>query len=203
MRTRTYAAFAVAAVAASAMSMPVFAAEERGYLGLSVGKAQFPDACNDLNTLGVQGDCDDSDSALKIYGGSRIYENFAVEAFYSDFGSISAEGTTTDGDNATANAEVSGFGASAVGLLPLSRSIDLMAKLGMLYWDVESSSTVGGVSESNDDTGMDPTFGVGAQYTITSNVALRVEWERFDVGDSDTTGEDTIELMSVGMSAHF
>ena len=38
---------------------------------------------------------------------------------------------------------------------------------------------------NDDDSGTDPTYGVGLQYRFTDHVALRGEYSRFEVEDTD------------------
>jgi len=52
--------------------------------------------------------------------------------------------------------------------------------------------------------GKDTTWGLGAKYNLSSNVALRLEWQRYyDVGDSSITGKSNIEVWSLGIVLKF
>jgi hypothetical protein len=45
--------------------------------------------------------------------------------------------------------------------------------------------------------------GLGAKLSFTESVHARVEWERFaDIGDDDT-GQDDVDLLSVGLGFAF
>ena len=103
--------------------------------------------------------------------------------------------------------EVSGFGVAAVGSWPVHDRIDIVGKLGLFRWDVdlEVESFVNGaltdrISES--ESGTDPFFGIGANFAVASNFALRAEWDRYtNVGDDDVTGETDVDFF--GVSAIF
>jgi OOP family OmpA-OmpF porin len=41
------------------------------------------------------------------------------------------------------------------------------------------------VTGNTDDSGTDPTYGVGVQYRFTDHVALRGEYSRFEVEEAD------------------
>ena len=38
---------------------------------------------------------------------------------------------------------------------------------------------------NSDDSGTDPTYGLGVQYRFTDHVALRGEYSRFEIEDTD------------------
>ena len=53
----------------------------------------------------------------------------------------------------------------------------------MQRWDLDRA--IPSIVGNTDDNGTDPTYGVGVQYRFTDNVALRGEYSRFEVEDTD------------------
>ena len=94
-----------ALVAAAAGISPLAVAQDSGwYIGAMAGQSNFKD-CTAPN-------CDDSDTALGIFGGYQFHKNFAAELGYTDLGKASAPGF--------ADAEATGFELVGVGSFPLT-----------------------------------------------------------------------------------
>ncbi|MBN1006917.1 outer membrane beta-barrel protein [Amphritea pacifica] len=169
---------------------PAVANAGGGYLGASYGYTKLELSNTEkaaLNSFGITV-TDDSDQGYKIFGGYRYNDYFAVEAFYADFGDLELSNGAV-----TVSEETSGYGLSAVGLLPVTENIDLFAKAGVMRWSIDATSNIGGTA-GND--GNDITFGVGAEYTLDV-VTVRAEMERFEIGDS------SMDLVSVGLALNF
>jgi opacity protein-like surface antigen len=137
----------------------------RGYVSGFIGQSE----------LDVDG-FDDDDTSFRFGGGYRLNENFAVEGYYIDYG----EAETTFG-RFRATAEATAFQFQAVGLLPVSSTVDLYGKLGLALWDAELS--VSGFEA--DDDGTDLVFGFGANFNIRERITLRVEYEIAELDDAD------------------
>jgi OOP family OmpA-OmpF porin len=127
---------------------------------------------------------DESDTAFKILGGYQINRNFAVEAAY---------GFLFDKEVQGANFEVTAFEVVGVASFPIADKLSVYGKLGFAMWEVEASAF--GLSASDDGT--DLTFGLGLQYDLTPKLALRGQWQRYDVSDEDA------DLFSVGLIYRF
>lgn len=141
-------------------------AQDKGfYAGAGVGQS-FVD----------EGAYDDEDTAFTVFGGYQFNRYFGLEAGYADFGKIEPDvaGPAFEGDSAY---------LTAVGTLPITDKFSAYAKAGLHRWNVDTS--LPGVTGNNDDSGSDPTYGVGAQYRFTDRVALRGEYSRFEVEDVD------------------
>lgn len=155
--------------------------------------------------LSTSGDLDEDDWGWKLFGGYRFHENFAVEAFYADFGEIDldlAAGDTVEGMVALVpidfNIDAQSFGASAILLLPVSDEVDFFGKLGIHSWDVDANLSGGGITVDADDNGTDAFFGVGASFAPTENVSLRLEYEAYLFDGSNDLG-----LTTLGLELHF
>lgn len=177
---------------------------------------------------------DDKDKAWNIYGGVNISQNFGIEVGYTDLGN------TADlyySDPISAVQETNAISLAAVGRVPLGKNsrASVYGKAGVARW--KSETTVSGHfgTAQNPDrngnhvnygsgtkvsaTGTSPVVGVGLEYDVSSNAALRVGWDRYyDVGEeSEIVGikEDVItraqpktlktdvDVISAGMNYSF
>lgn len=157
-------------------SMTAVGADKGWYAGASVGESKASDWCNiDF------GDCEDTDTAWKLFGGHQINKNFAAELGYADLGEVTDVGV---------GIETKTIAVSALGMIPVGQASNIFGRLGFNRWDLSSS-------QLGDDSGTDPVYGIGASFGMGPAAALRLEWERFDVDDSD------IDLLSVGVTYAF
>jgi OOP family OmpA-OmpF porin len=187
----------VLCVAHSAMAQ-----EDKYYVGLSIGQSKFKDACTGLDpSSGFVGNCKDTDTAFKVYGGAYLTKNWGGEIAYVDFGKTTADGTFL-GIPATARTKVNGLILDATG--PLGDQFSVFAKLGILGWHVDSNAALSGFgSASLSASGSSLTYGIGAQFNFTKAFGVRAEWEHFDKVGDDSTGKSDIELGSVGVVYKF
>ena len=120
-----------------------------------------------------EGAYDDEDTAFSLFGGYELNRYFAVEGGYADFGEIEPNaGTALEADT---------FHLTAVGTFPVNDVFSLYAKAGAHRWDADTSLSILG----GDDTGTDPTYGIGGQYRFNDRFALRAEVSRFELEDTD------------------
>jgi OOP family OmpA-OmpF porin len=182
----------------SAVPFAVLAQDARFYLGGSFGQAEAEGVCDDVRLLvtgiGSVGACDEKDSAWKFFGGYQLNRNFALEASYFDYGSVSASGQTF-GVPFSVSGDATAFGLAAVGILPLGSQFSLFGKLGLLSteMDVAAAGIGGAFSESDSETGLH--IGVGVMFDLGRNFSIRAEWERND--------EAEIDMMSLGAQFRF
>lgn len=167
------AAFGLALCAAT---LPALAKDSGGYVGGSIGLTTI-DICDDLAALGATS-CDDEGTGFKIFGGYKFSPHLSVEGGYLDFGEISASFGSSSG---TAEADA-GF-ATVVGFLPVAARFSLFGKVGVFFWDMSATGSAGSVS----DDGTDALLGIGLNYDITDQFAVRAEFESYDIGDDGVT----------------
>ncbi|TWI01860.1 opacity protein-like surface antigen [Luteimonas cucumeris] len=142
------------------------AADEPGfYLGAGVGQSFVDEAAYD-----------DEDTAFSAFGGYQFNRYFGIEAGYADFGKLQASGA---GRALEANAAY----LTAVGTVPFTEQFSGYAKAGFQRWDLDNA--IPSLTRSSDDSGSDPTYGLGLQYRFNDKVALRGEYSRFEVEDID------------------
>src|SRR5262245_29121134 len=165
------------------------------YLGGSFGKSDF-DKGNAIPDLITSGSVDGKDSGFKIFGGYQFNQHFGVELAYVDLGKAKYSGMFGALPVTGGTVDTTGLNISAVGTIPLNPSFELFGKIGVFAWDAKARDTTGGVPFSGSDDGADVSFGIGASYNITKNVAVRAEWEWFKAVDN-------ISLLSLGIAFKF
>jgi len=183
----------------TAMTLFAMPALSQGlYGGLSVGQAKMSEACDNFDNVGFTGRCDDDDTAWKATVAYQITSMFAVEAFYANFGMVKVNGSIA-GQPVVTEADLYGFGTALVGRVPLTKSLSVFGKAGLLIdWDVDYSGLINasGQTVDFDDDGLaDPMYGIGADYVINKSLSMRVEWERFE--------EIDVDLFSTGLVYKF
>ncbi|WP_051176365.1 outer membrane beta-barrel protein [Luteimonas mephitis] len=157
---------ALFAVLSGAAAFGAQAADAPGfYAGVGAGQS-FVD----------EGAYDDEDTAFSAFGGYQFNRYFGLEAGYADLGKLEPD--------AVGNAlEASSVYFTAVGTLPFTEKFSGYAKAGMQRWDLDTA--IPGLVGTRDDSGTDPTYGVGLQYRFNDSVALRGEYSRFEIEDVD------------------
>jgi len=168
------------------------------YVGGSIGQAQAEEGCDDLDDLGFVGSCDDDDTAWKATVGYQFTPNWGVEAFYADFGKAEINGAIS-GVPVSTEADLYGFGAAAVGTIPLTEQFSVFGKIGMLVdWDIDYSGSIGSPGTSFDfdeDGSSDVMYGIGVDYSINEKISIRAEYEYFD--------EIEVDFFSAGVTYKF
>jgi len=143
------------------------AGADDAYAGFSVGNAS-PDSSSFDNAIG-----------WKVFGGYQLNEILAVEGGYISFGEM--DGPTESG--ATTVFEATGLEVAAVGNYPINSQFSIFGKVGLLAWDGETSNPNPVFSFT--DTGTDVFFGLGGQYEISGNLAMRASWESYTMDNFD------------------
>ena len=164
---------ALVALLSAVVATPVMAAETGFYAGANLGMASTSYANLSSNT----------GTAVSFLGGYQINKNFAVEAAYHDFGSIKP--------TANSSFKITGYGVSAVGILPMDAQWSLLGKLGV------ASTSIAITPTKADNTSL--SFGIGAQYNLNKNIGIRAGYDLYAVGNTNTnTNTATTSVLSVG-----
>jgi OOP family OmpA-OmpF porin len=194
--------FIVAGLLLSTGPAPAFAQDDAGfYVGGGIGQSELKDAC-DGDGLTVT-DCDDTDTAWKLFAGYSFNKYFAVEGGYIDFGEASLTGTEL-GIPFSATAEAWGITAHAVGALPIWEGFSIIGRAGAVFWNVDTEVSALGLTASEDDDGISLAVGAGVQWMFGRNFGIRAEYEFFDgIGDDETTGESDIQVLSLSVLFKF
>lgn len=158
----------IVALGLAAIAPPAFASP---YVSLNFGEASYEIDC----AAGLS--CDEKDKAHKFALGWQFNRHLAAEAAYTDLGQADLSGP---GFGAYLHA--SAYELSAVGTFPLHGIFSALGRLGIAY-----GKSKFGRDLSGEETSTALTFGAGLQLDFTKNVAVRLQWQRFDVeGDVDT-----------------
>jgi len=137
------------------------------YLGAYLGNAQYKEI-------------DDSSAAFSLFGGYHLNEVLAIDVAYIDFGEAEKSGTKV---------EATAFSLGILGKGPVRTDLTLFGKVGLASWDIDVSP--GSLS----DYGTDVYFGIGADYDISGNSAVRFGLDRYALnGDFD----EDITVFSIG-----
>ncbi len=166
---------------------PIPALADSGfYIGAAAGGAT-----QDIE-LGGPPELEEDDTAFKVFGGYKfdmLVVDLGVELGYVDFGE--AEIDTAAGELVFDPTGINLWGVAGFELGP----VDLFAKLGVIAWDVETTSFAGTVS----DDGTDFALGLGAGFDI-GKVQIRGEYELYDPSDSVVT---MLSMVSLGVVYRF
>ncbi|MDH5355773.1 MAG: outer membrane beta-barrel protein [Gammaproteobacteria bacterium] len=147
------------------------------YGGINIGRG-------DLDFSGY-----DDSSSLSLYAGNNLSDNGAYEFGYTDLGQFDVSGVPGT------YIEVTGFEITGIGKMPVSNSVDLFAKFGIYFWNLDAvifGTNIGG----DDDNSI--TLGAGADFSFNGNVSGRVAFQQYsDVSDEDITN------ISIGIHTNF
>jgi hypothetical protein len=172
--TTTAASAALALAAGSA-----FAQDNTEGLYVGGGFGDFMVEINDIDDVNdAVADFDEDDSASKFFAGWRLNRFLALQGDYYDLGNM----TTTFKSQQVA-AKTDGFAASVVGTLPLA-FIELFARAGLIFYDVEVDRGTTSVVDEGDD---DFVYSAGIGFVLFERVNLQLEYEVLDIKELDTS----------------
>ena len=160
-----------------------------GYVGLSVGQSKYKVDAGNVGGFNY----DDKDTAFKLYGGGMFNQNFGMELGYVNFGEIDRAGGTT---------EAHGLNLSLVAKAPIGDRFDVFGKVGTTYGWTKTSSVAGTGVAGGKDNGFGVSYGIGASYYFTPQVAATLEYESHDfkfAGDR----KDRVQAVTVGMRYNY
>jgi OOP family OmpA-OmpF porin len=186
----------------------------------SVGQSEFKDsrhaADNALagsagltidGAAGLPSNFDNTDTGYKLQLGYSINSNLAVEGGYVNLGEQNYRVNFTTGEG-RARVDDRGWNLDAVGILPVDGAFSVFGKVGVIdakvNYHLAGEDAGGAIVDSREKYKWSPNFGVGAAYAINDAAAVRLELERFaDLGKQSTTGEQNVDLASLGISYRF
>lgn len=162
--------------AAASFSAPALA---QGYFGLGLGANFY----NDAETWGIE----DESSAFEVKGGVRLVDVLAVEMSYLNLGEFRDFAEERD-------IGFSGVTLSGKAILPLGDQMDVYAKMGLFFWELDEKW---GRTDYFLDEGEDLIFGVGASFYVTEQVSVDLEYRALEMLELES------ELFTVGISFSF
>ncbi|RFA29037.1 hypothetical protein CAI21_11370 [Alkalilimnicola ehrlichii] len=150
----------------------VFSQERPSGLEAFVGGGIGYYRLNDGDFLDEDERLKDDRLSVKVFGGIEISRILGLELGYVNFGEA-------EGDVTSLNAD--GWTVAGILALPITENFAPYGKFGRLHWDADVSA--GPISRS--DSGEDNFYGVGARFALSEQLDLRIEYERFDLADTD------------------
>lgn len=175
---------------------PITAFADSGlYVGGSIGGASLELDFGDTGIPDFPTEIDEDDTAYKLFAGYKFdlpVIDFGIEGGYVDFGKPDFGVEVAD---VAIDVELDPTGFNLWGIAGIEAGpVDLFAKLGYVFWDLEVSVPGTNVSESDD--GSDIGYGVGAAIGL-GPLQLRGEYEIYDVEDAD------LSMLSLGIAYQF
>lgn len=147
-------------------------AQERGYIGLSLGPSKGSVTNADGQRIGQDNDV----VAFKGYAGYALNRHLAIEGGYAGTtGKLRFEGERF-GAATDPRADMSAFYVALRGKVAVGASVDIFAKLGVARNRFELT---GAGARDFDVTAVKPMLGVGIAWRVTDQVALTVELEHY------------------------
>jgi opacity protein-like surface antigen len=206
---------AIAALA-SVIIVPTVSAEGSFYGGISYGNAK--NSKGPCNKAEEKIKCDKEDNGFKIVAGIQAFDFLAFELDYLDLGESNFtlrgypyQGIPTNLDNGKTTYE--GWGASIVPSIKIIDNLKAFGRLGFINSTVETKTDVSPVDNSpvqfadfkssSRDTDMSGRWGVGLQYDINEQFAVRIEYEELRDLGNDETGEVDDDFTSAGVIYKF
>lgn len=182
MRVKGLIASALLAGLFCGASTSAFAGDLKNWIGISFGKTDY----NNNNLSGITpGTVDSTDSNWKIFLGFPITSNLGLEVGYMALGNQSISNGTS---NSSAKAKI--YNVDLLGKIDVRDDVFVFGKAGFYWWGMHSDTTISGTHTSADDDGFKLKYGLGLQYNPTTEIGLRLEWERLDkLGFKGTTGQ--------------
>jgi opacity protein-like surface antigen len=137
-----------------------------GHAGLSVGRAKLHADC----PAGANCDLRDN-SSWRVFGGGKFNNNFGAEVGLMDLGDFERGGghTTSRGLDLALLAGVP---------VPVGQNSSVFGKLGASYL---RTHVAGSGFTTGKENGWGPRVGVGAQFGLTQNWAIRLDADRYRV----------------------
>lgn len=180
---------------AGALAAAPAAAQDKGlYAGGSVGQAEYADICDDFSGVRT---CQDHDTGWRVFAGYNYNRNFALELGYAELGEAAVESP-----GLAFVSRVTGFDLSALFSFGIADRLSLFGRLGAYRMRTAVDFSVGGVPGDDGETNTGFTYGAGLGYQL-GKLGLRAEWQHWDNVGGGTTGEETIDLYSVGLLWRF
>ncbi|OLF52949.1 outer membrane beta-barrel protein [Pseudomonas chlororaphis] len=114
-----------------------------------------------------QSHLNDEDSSYKVFAGYRLNGYLAFEGAFVDLGQFKDKHLDFDGKSVQASTHL-GF--------PLGERVRMFGSVGAHAWDADGNA-------SDDDTGVNLTYGAGIEFDVLRNIGIRAEYEVLEVGD--------------------
>lgn len=207
MKNKFYIGLLLLLAAAPAMAEGMYVVGAVGATNLKVNKGDVDAVLVSAGATGVNSTADKSDTGYKLQLGYKLNNNWAVEGGYFDLGKYTYQATYTGGA-ATMSAKARGVNLDVVGSASVTDSVTVFARLGIAHArvkvDVAATGPGGSASGSPSSTKARPHYGVGATYNFNRQMGVRFELEEYNkIGNENSTGRGSVDMISVGLVAAF
>lgn len=149
---------------------------------------------------------DSTDRGYKLFGGYQFNSYLALEGGYFDLGEFSFTSTTQPPGTFNGKIELRGVNLDVVGFVPITEKFSAFARIGVNYAEARDkfngTGSVHVLSPNAKERDTNPKVGAGLQYAFTDKLAMRLEAERYRIGDAVGNKGD-IDLLSVGLVYRF
>lgn len=188
------------ALLASILGSPLAQADPY-YLTINAGLSRLKDFCS---SPAAGFSCKDSAIAYGLDGGYQFSDMFGLELAYANYGAPKTSGVVNS-SYLEVTEEISGLRFSGTASFPISNSFAFTGKLGVAHTSLNNISTVtpGPVIPNYSASTTSLAYGLGIKYNINQAVALRVQYENLGKIGDETTGTDTLSLLTLGVSYNF
>lgn len=215
MKSNHRALAGIATLACLAFAGAAQAQQSGFYVGVGIGQSKGTnvdanDVSNFLREKGytnVATSADDRDTSYRLTGGYSFNSAVAVEALYTDIGRFGTRSTVNNG-TVSADYRAKGYGVDLVLSAPMNDQFSVFGRVGVLQAKTEADFRATGVVVLNAGRGSSTKtgqhYGLGLQFNLSKEVALRAEVERFrKLGDDSTGGELQADAYSLGAIFRF
>lgn len=198
---------------ALASSQITSAAEQGWYLGANLG---LSDADMDSDSLidrqradgfnNIRLQNDDDAVGFKIYSGYQLNQYIALEGGYFDLGAFSYRAFTTPYGVYTSENMLRGVSMDLVALIPMTDRLNAIGRFGATRYQSEYTNrgygavSVNPFNSKSRESGHK--MGLGLEYTVSNNLGLRLEAERYDIEDAMFRNTD-VDMVSFGLVYRF
>jgi OmpA-OmpF porin, OOP family len=187
------------------------------YAGITAGESRTKINGENLNAQfldfgysDAQTQTDTRATAFRMFGGYQLNRYIGIEAGYADLGKSSIRTNVVPTGTFERRIKTAGIDVSIVGTLPVTNKLALFARAGAFMserktsfatsGDVELLSGVQGTIERQTKA----TFGAGAAYDFTTNIALRAEASQSrKYADELLSQSRNIDIYSIGVQYRF
>lgn len=146
------------------------------YVGGKLGNANIDDRFFD----------DENSASFGVYLGWQVSSHLAFEGEYTRFGDFDGIVDRGEDPSIAFSSDPSSFGLTAVFSLPIGEFFSLFADAGFHAWDFYDGGNDSVPSLTlGDDSGSDPTYGIGGRFDFASNWSIRARYQRYEFGDLD------------------
>jgi|SRR4051812_26826614 opacity protein-like surface antigen len=195
------------------------------YLGASLGKSHARFKTSDFSSGDptISESANTTDTGYKAFVGWAFSRYIATELSYTSIGRYSYSYTAPGFGTSKVHYDANAVALSALGTIPIGRDFSALLRLGVSANKAERSELTGAFGTAppvgaTQKTRASPMGGIGLQYDLASNAALRLEFEYYGLfGDEkgsgiqatptanfpDTTGRANIWMFSIGAVARF